>query len=181
MNRREWLAASLGLATLPEILEAQQHAREAVKSGRRTVFLDKQAALDIEALTAEIVPTTSTPGAREAGVVHFIDRALTTFDTENQAVYREGLAATQVKRAEMFPGSATCAALTSEQRIALLKSLESTPFFQLLRMHTMMGFLANPIYGGNPAGGYKTLGFQPAHMYKPPFGWYDDKANGGEN
>jgi len=59
VNRREWLAASLGLATLPEILEAQQHAREAVKSGRRTVFLDKQAALDIEALTAEIVPTTS--------------------------------------------------------------------------------------------------------------------------
>ena len=30
--------------------------------------------------------------------------------------------------------------------------MESTPFFSLLRTHTMMGFLADPRYGGNPAG-----------------------------
>lgn len=181
MNRREWIAASLGVAVLQEVLEAQQHAREAVKSGRLPVFFDSETALDVVALTAEIIPTTNTPGAKEAGVVHFIDRALTTFDEENQAVYRDGLADINAKRARMFPGSANCAALTPEQRIALLKSIESTPFFQLLRTHTILGFLADPIYGGNPAGGYKTMGFEPAHMYKPPFGWYDDKANGGGN
>lgn len=181
MNRREWLAASLGVATLPEILAAQQHAREAVKSGRQPTFFDAQGALDVESLTAEIIPTTTTPGAKEAGVVHFIDRALTTFDKGNQLAYREGLTDINSKRAQMFPGSTTCATLTPDQRIALLKSIESTPFFQLLRAHTILGFLADPIYGGNPAGGYKTMGFEPAHTYKPPFGWYDDKANGGEN
>jgi hypothetical protein len=181
LNRREWFAASLGVATLPEILAAQQHAREAVKSGRQPTFFDAQAALDVEALTAEIIPTTTTPGAKEAGVVHFIDLALTSFDKGNQPAYSEGLAEIDLKRARMFPGSVTCAALSSPQRIALLKSIESTPFFQLLRAHTIVGFLADPIYGGNPAGGYKTMGFEPAHIYKPPFGWYDDKANGGEN
>ena len=181
MNRREWLAASLGVATLPEILAAQQHAREAVKSGSPPAFFDAQAALDVEALTAEIIPTTTTPGAKEAGVVHFIDRALTTFDQGNQPAYREGLAAIDSQRARMFPGSTSCAALSSGQRIALLKSIESTPFFRLLRTHTILGFLADPIYGGNPAGGYQTMGFEPAHTFKPPFGWYDDKANGGPN
>jgi len=181
VNRRAWLAASLGAAALPEILEAQQHAREAVKTGKSAAFFDRQAALDIEALTAEIVPTTNTPGAKEAGVVHFIDRALTTFDLEKQADYRAGLVAIRAKRVEMFPGSTSCAGLTSSQRIALLKSIESTPFFQLLRTHTMLGFLADPMYSGNPEGGYKTLDFKPSHVYKPPFGWYDDKANGGEN
>lgn len=181
MDRRAWLAASLGVATWPEILEAKRRARRAVKTGKRPAILNKQAALDVEALTSEIVPTTSTPGAKEAGVVHFIDRALATFDKENQPAYREGLAAINAERARMFPGSASLAALTSAQRIELLKSVESTPFFRLLRTHTMMGFLADPVYGGKPAGGYQTLGFQPAHMYKPPFGWYDDKANGGDN
>ncbi len=169
------------MAALPEVLAAQRHAREAVKTGKQPAFLDKRAAADIEALTSEIVPTTGTPGAKEAGVVHFIDRALATFEQDNQRAYRDGLAALNAKRATMFPGSASIPALTSQQRIALLQSVESTPFFALLRTHTMMGFLADPVYGGNPAGGYRTLGFQPAHMYAPPFGWYDDKANGGEN
>jgi gluconate 2-dehydrogenase gamma chain len=181
MNRREWLAASFGAAVLPEILEAQQHAREAVKTAAKPVFFDQQTALEIEALTSEIIPTTNTPGAKEAGVIHFIDRAITTFDKERQSDYRDGMSAIQTKRAEMFPGSTSCAALTSAQRITLLKSIEKTAFFQLLRTHSIVGFLADPIYGGNPSGGYKTLNFQPAHMYKPPFGWYDDKANGGEN
>ena len=180
LNRREWIAVSVA-AAWPEILAAQQHAHEAVKAGKATAFLDPSTALDLEALTSEIIPTTETPGAKEAGVVHFIDRALTTFDREYQPAYREGMAGINAKRAEMFPGSASCAALTSAQRIALLTDIEATPFFSLLRTHTMMGFLAEPIYGGNPAGGYRTLGFEPAHTYKPPFGWYDDKANGGDN
>lgn len=176
LHRRAWLALSASA-----ILEAQHHAREAVRAGRATVFLDKQTARDIEELTAEIIPTTDTPGAREAGVVHFIDRALQTFDWENQEAYREGLQAWNAKRTEMFSSSVSFASLTSKQRVALLKALESTPFFALLRKHTIMGFLADTPYGGNPAGGYATLRFKPSHAYLPPFGWYDDKTNGGEN
>ncbi|MFN7920848.1 MAG: gluconate 2-dehydrogenase subunit 3 family protein [Bryobacteraceae bacterium] len=176
MDRRAWLAASAAA-----ILEAQHHAREAVRAGKAPVFFTKAEAADVESLTAEIIPTTETPGARKAGVVHFIDRALTTFDRDNQPAYRDGLQAWNARRLEMFAGSASFAALTSAQRVAFLHSVETTPFFSLLRKHTMMGFLADPAYGGNPAGGYATLRFTPAHAYQPPFGWYDAKANGGEN
>jgi len=98
-----------------------------VKAGKGTAFLDPLTALDLEALTSEIIPTTETPGAKEAGVVHFIDRALTTFDREYQPAYREGMAGINAKRAEMFPGSASCAALTSAQRIALSPPVAASP------------------------------------------------------
>jgi len=172
------IVSSFGLATWTEILEAQQHAREAVNSGSgKFVYFDAATAADVEALTAEIIPADENPGAKEAGVVYFIDRALTTFDKENQPAYKTGMAALNRKRLEMFPGSASCAALTSSQRIELLKSEERTPFFQVLRTHTIYGFLSDPSYGGNHDGvGYRTMQYQPAHMYKPPFGYYDAEA-----
>ena len=186
MNRREWLASGLGLTAWseigPEILEAQQHAREAAKepSPPKFVFFDAVSAAEVEALTAEIIPTDDNPGAREAGVVYFIDRALTTFDKENQAAYKAGLADLAATRIAMFPGSTSCASLTSDRRIALLQAIERTPFFQLLRTHTMYGFLSDPGYGGNRDGaGYKTMQYQPAHMYFPPFGYYDAEGNEG--
>ena len=182
MNRREWLASGLGLAMLPEILEAQEHAKEAVKSPTPPKFghFDAATAADVEALTSEIVPTDDLPGAKEAGVVYFIDKSLASFDKENQPAYQAGLADLNAKRTAMFPGSASLAALTSAQRIQLLKSVERTPFFRLLRTHTMFGFLSDPSYGGNRDGaGYKTMRYTPAHMYRPPFGFYDIPGNEG--
>ena len=182
MNRREWLAASAGLALMPEILEAQQHAQAAVKSASPAGFgyFDAATAAEVEALTGEIIPSDGTPGAKEAGVVYFIDRALNTFDKENQAAYKTGLAELNATRAAMFPGSASCAALTSAQRISLLKAVENTPFFRLLRVHTMFGALADPSYGGNRNGvGYKLMQYEPAHMYTHPFGYYDTPGNEG--
>ena len=41
--------------------------------------VDARDAIEIEAATAQIVPTDATPGAKEARVVHFIDKALSTF------------------------------------------------------------------------------------------------------
>lgn len=183
MNRREWLGTSIGLAAWPEILEAQQHAREAAGAATPPNFtwFDALSAAEVESLTGEIIPSDDTPGAREAGVVYFIDRALTTFDKENQAAYKTGLADVSAKRTAMFPGSASCVALSSAQRIQLLQSMERTPFFRLLRTHTMYGFLADPSYGGNRDGvGYKTMQYQPAHLYSPPFGYYDAEEGGAK-
>ena len=42
-------------------------------------------------MAAQIIPTDETPGAREAGVVYFVDRALTTFDVDQQPLYSAGL------------------------------------------------------------------------------------------
>src|SRR4051812_31726919 len=41
-------------------------------------------ARELDAITAAIVPTDDTPGAREANVVRFIDRSLATFAKEQR-------------------------------------------------------------------------------------------------
>src|SRR5271170_5411795 len=93
MNRRDWLISTLSMATLPEILAAQEHAHQAVQSAQPPAFgyLDRKTAADIEALAGEIIPSGETPGEREAGVVYFIDRALGSFDQGRQGLYRTGL------------------------------------------------------------------------------------------
>ncbi len=136
---------------MAEVAAAQQHAHEAVQSASPPSFqtLDPVTAAEIDAIVAQIVPSTDGPGAHEAGVIYFIDRALSTFDADLHEAYRAGMAQVQQKRKEMFPGSASIAALSSEQQIQLIHAIEHTEFFELLRTHTINGFLGNPSYGGN--------------------------------
>jgi gluconate 2-dehydrogenase gamma chain len=182
MNRRDWLISTLSMATLPEILAAQQHAHEAAQSAEPPAFsyLDKKTAADIEALAGEIIPSGETPGAREAGVIYFIDRALNTFDQGRQGLYRAGLEHADSQRKSLFPTSQSIAALPSAQRIELLRSIEKSDFFQLLRDHTICGFLSDPSYGGNRGGvGWQAIGFDNQHQHHPPFGYYDAQEKEG--
>jgi len=71
----------------------------------------------VEALTTQIIPSGGAPGAREAGVVYFIDRALATFDADKKESYRRGLARVRQARVKLFPESTASAALSSEQLI----------------------------------------------------------------
>jgi gluconate 2-dehydrogenase gamma chain len=184
-SRRDWLVATFGLAAFPEILEAQKHAHGAVNSGSTTAaleYLDASTAKEIEAMVERILPSDDTPGAKEAGVIYFIDRALTTFDKDKQDAYREGLTGVQAKRKELFPESASIAALGEPQQIELLKAVEHSDFFQLLRFHTLAGFLGDPSYGGNrDQVGWKLIGFEHAMMYQPPFGYYDRAVKEGRS
>lgn len=179
-SRREWLlASSLGLlAVWPEVLAAQEHAhRAAATPGTAFTHFDHATAAEIEAIAAHIIPTDETPGAREAGVIYFIDHALSTFDKESQEHYKSGLAELQAKRATMFPGSTSIAALKPEQQLALVKSIDGTPFFETVRTHTIIGFLNSPDEGGNrDYVGWKLLGMDPKMVYQPPFGYYDAEA-----
>lgn len=85
-----------------------------------------------------------------------------------------GIAEIQQKRKEMFPSSASIAALTGDQQIQLIHAIEHTGFFELLRTHTMYGFLGNPSYGGNrDEAGWKLIGFENRGAYQSPFGYYD--------
>lgn len=179
-TRRTLLSQCAGIAAWAEIAAAQTHAHEAVKSGAPPQFqtLDAATAGEIEALTSQIIPSGESPGAREAGVVYFIDRALATFDADKKDVYRTGMAAIQEKRREMFPASRSVATLSSEQQIALIRAIERTPFFELLRTHTAYGFLGDPAYGGNrDKAGWKLIGFEDRMAYQPPFGYYDTPGN----
>ncbi len=141
--------------------------------------LDLVTAGEIEAIANQIIPSADGPGAREAGVIFFIDRALSTFAADDREAYRIGMAQFQQKRRELFPNSTTIASLTNQQQIALIRAIEASEFFELLRTHTVLGFLGNPSYGGNRGGiGWKQIGFEDRMMYQPPFGYYDAQVNG---
>jgi gluconate 2-dehydrogenase gamma chain len=173
ISRRQWLALTPLSAA---VLAAQQHAHDVTHAAKPATFsvLSEAEAREIEALAAQIIPSDSTPGAREAGVIYFIDRALATFDAGKHAVYTEGLRQAQDKRRELFPDSQSIAALKADEQIRLLHAIENTEFFDQLRTHTVMGFFGDPSYGGNRGqAGWKLIGFEDKHHFEPPFGYYD--------
>jgi len=169
-----WLAAAW-----PEVVAAQQHAQHTMRAVAAGVpakleYLTPSQAAEIEAITAVIIPTTDTPGAREAGVVYFIDRALHTFDADQQKPFADVLAFVDSKRKEMFPASASFASLPAAQQRELIKAIEKTPAFGMLRFVTVCGFLSNPEDGGNrEMAGWKLISFDAAPTHTPPFGYYD--------
>lgn len=181
-RRRDWMLAwSLGLAAAwHEVVAAQAHAHQAAQTGRAAPlsYFSREAAAEVEAIAAQIIPTTDTPGAREAGVIYFIDRALTTFDKDKRQTYRSGMAELQAKLAEMFPRSKRIAALEPEQQLAVVKAIEGTAFFELVRLHSILGFFGSPSRGGNrDLVGWTLLGMEDKAVFEAPFGYYDAQAH----
>jgi hypothetical protein len=166
-----WVAANY-----PGILAAQEYVRQATQAGqlpRLAVFTEAQAA-EIEAMTVQIIPTDETPGAREARCLYFIDRALSTFARSSQPAYIQGLRELQAKTQQFYPDAGKFSALTSEQQIKTLTEIEKTPFFNMVRTHTIIGFFARPLHGGNfDKIGWTLIGYDDSLNHKPPFGYYD--------
>ena len=178
ISRRQWLALTPLSAA---VLAAQQHAHDVISAAKPATFsvLSAADAREIEALAAQIIPTDTSPGAREAGVIYFIDRALATFDADKRALYTQGLKKAHATRLELFPNSQSIAALQPDDQIRLLHAIENTDFFELLRTHTIMGFFGNPSYGGNrDMAGWKLIGFEDKFHFEPPFGCYDGPESG---
>ena len=58
--------------------------------------------------------------------------------------------------------------------IKVLTAMEKTPFFNLVRTHTITGFFASPALGGNAGKvGWKLVNYDDSLNHKPPFGYYD--------
>ena len=169
------MSACLTIAASAEFTAALAHAQATISSPNpKFEYLDPATAAELDALTALIIPSDDGPGAHEAGVVFFIDRALATFAAEDRPSYRDGLATLQNSRAQFFPKSTSIHLLSQSEQITLLKSIQHSDFFDLLRTHTVLGFLGNPSYGGNRDGiGWQRIGFDHHMAYKPPFGYYD--------
>jgi gluconate 2-dehydrogenase gamma chain len=174
------MAATLGAAALPsgwtEIAQALDtaHAAGRLAGDVKTSFLSAAEAADVDAVAAQIIPTDGTPGAREAGVVYFIDRALATFLSQLASDYRAHLAVFQAEFRRQHPGAASFASLPSEQQVEYLKTVDRTPFFDTTRLLTLLGMFSLPRYGGNRDGaGWALLGFADQHVFHPPFGHYD--------
>jgi gluconate 2-dehydrogenase gamma chain len=202
-NRRDFLLRSCSSVTAvwlsvhwPALLSAATYAQAAAQSPATTKleFLTPEQAKEIDAITARIIPTDETPGAREAGVVYFIDRALTTFAIDDQETYREGLPEIQARTHELFSELDKFSAASPEQQDQILHSFDeratsdrrpyrpraaAESFFDTLRLHTIVAFLLDPDAGGDPNGvGWKVIGREREHMFEPPFGYYDKNYPG---
>jgi gluconate 2-dehydrogenase gamma chain len=147
--------------------------REAVPPAKLEVLSAEEAA-EIEAAACRIIPSDSSPGAREAGVIYFIDRALATFAADQREGYTQGLPVLRAKTREMFPSVSKFSQASPDQQDAVLKALEGQPIFELIYEYTVMGFLCVPERGGNRGKvGWKQIGFDDSPAFAPPFGYYD--------
>jgi len=92
---------------------------------------------DLDTIAALILPSDDLPGAREARVVDFIDRALASFAADQQPLSRV---------ARRHPLAGSFADLPEADAVALLHGLEAerSDFFEAARVATISGFLANP-------------------------------------
>jgi len=147
-------------AYLPSLREAE-HA------------LSADEAAMVEAIGARIWPgSPSDPGAREAGTVHYVDRALAGAYAVWLPTYRAGLrqldAAAKKKHGKSFVALAPRkqdAMLTalSEGRLAGVQ--DGARFFVVVRVHTLEGLFADPMYGGNRGlVGWRAVGY-PGPFY----------------
>src|SRR5215813_14380117 len=112
LDRRSFLSLSAAgfsaawlTAQWPAMVSASTHAHAAVASPEppKFEFFTPQEAAEVEALASRIIPSDETPGAKEAGDIYFIDRALVTFAVNSQKEYREGLPEAQARVTELYP------------------------------------------------------------------------------
>lgn len=182
-SRREFLRASLigagaawATANAGGIAEAYAFVQQSTRGGATPAFgfFTAAQAAEIEAMAAQIIPTDSTPGAREARVIVFIDRILTTFEKDAQADYTKGLAELAAQAKQLVPAATSFAALSSADQIKVLTAMEKGAFFNMVRTHTVTGFFAAPSHGGNQGKvGWALVKYDDALHHTPPFGYYD--------
>ena len=188
LSRREFfLQSGLYGGSLLLLLNAPRpRALEAAQESSRREVLGETQWKTVEAITGRIIPTDHEPGAIEANCVNFIDKALAHEDAKMKPIYEKGLAGLDLVSKHRF--TKPFVDLAPEQQDDILAALEAgkaegwpsggvtaAAFFATVRMHTIVGFLADPKYGGNrgyagwkvlgyPGGGHHLGGYSPAQM-----------------
>jgi gluconate 2-dehydrogenase gamma chain len=183
-SRRAFLAQAGAVAgsgwlafNAPLLLAAGQAAEEQRTAGAGWVNMTPGQASGFAAIVDQIIPPDDLPGASDAGVVYFIDQALSGFAAAMGDLLKEGLADLDRRALAAHPGSGGFAGLASEQQTDVLRSAETTPFFNQMIFLTHCGMFALPSWGGNRGrAGWAILGFDDRHAWEPPFGYYDAEA-----
>jgi gluconate 2-dehydrogenase gamma chain len=187
MRRRQFLilsAASVGGVLVYSLdrrasrLFAQEKSTQTLKISLR--FFTEEEALVVAAAAARIFPgDDSSPGAKEAGVVIYIDRQLAGPYGHDRYRYTQGPFNENAPREFGYQGKATPAetyreglkglkgfdGLSPEEQDAKLRQIESTHFFALMRQNTIEGMFCDPIHGGNvDMVGWQLVGFPGPRM-----------------
>src|SRR2546428_11962067 len=147
-------------------------------------FLNHDQAATMLAFTERLMPgAPGKPGARDAGVLNYIDLALAGAYADLQDFYRRGL--TSLDAYCRNSHSASFVRLDPARQDAVIAALEegkatgfswptSQAFFNTVRTHTMEGMFADPVYGGNKDfAGWRLVGFPGA---QPAFSAADMKS-----
>jgi len=157
------------------------------------IFFNELEAQTVEAVAARIIPGDATdPGAREAGVVTYIDRSLAGFLRDLQTFYRRALQELDDYSRDRHNG--LFRELTEGDQDRVLAELDSVSivetesreygtdalqdenkegdesvstllirFFSIIREHVLQGMFCDPAYGGNrDTVGWKMVGFPGA-------------------
>ncbi len=180
LTRRQFLRAtsenarnSFILLTAPALLTAGQQAHAAMLAGEELTTLTAIEAAELEAIAARIIPTDDTPGAKEAGVIYFMDNVLGTSRAELLPELRAGLSQLQ-RSADSEFGNPMFSSLSVTQQDSLLKHIEKTPFFNAVRYLSVAGMFSMPSLGGNrDRVGWEVMGFEDRHAWMSPYGYYD--------
>ena len=182
VSRRQFLqsASSLsGIAYLrltgPALAAIAQAARAAKQESSSYRVLSKVEAADFEAIAARIIPTTDTPGATEAGVIHFFDNAFADEMSDQLDAARTGLATFNAAIKDTGSSADRFSDLDPDAQDAFLHTQDTSEFFDLVRLMTIYGFFAMGQYGGNKDHvGWDLIGFEGHHGgWTYPFGDYD--------
>jgi gluconate 2-dehydrogenase gamma chain len=153
---------------------AQAHAH-----GGHGAFLNDEDAATVTAFAERLMPgAPGTPGARDAGVLNYIDLALAGAYSDLQDFYRRGLAALEAYCRKTHDASfVKLNAAKQDEVIAALEQGKDTgftwpsaqAFFNTVRTHTMEGMFADPVYGGNKDfAGWRLIGFPGAQPLFSP-------------
>jgi len=129
------------------------------------------------------------PGARDAGVLNYIDLALAGAYSDLQDFYRRGLSSLDAFCRNTH--KARFVDLDAARQDAVITALEqgkasefawpsAQAFFNTLRTHTMEGMFADPVYGGNKDfSGWLLVGFPGAQPLFSPADLASKEAFGG--
>jgi gluconate 2-dehydrogenase gamma chain len=159
VSRRELLkrmgiagAAVLALPELSRVLSFTEQARHAGSPAgqvlAQTSTLTAAETATLAAVCARLIPTDENgPGAAEARASVYIGRALGGWLAGSREDYRAGLSA--IDEAARARNGRRFVDLSPADQDSVLADIEQTPFFGLVRTHTIQGTFCDPVYGGN--------------------------------
>ena len=162
----------IGVPTLIAITEAACSAKQEAAPFTTLSIAD---AADLAAIAARIMPSTDTPGATEAGVIYFIDRALGAEMQGMQESLQTGLGSLNARVVNQHSDIDRFSGLNDDAQDELLTAIEGDGFFNSMWMLTITGFFAMSSYGGNKNNiAWDLIGFNGNHgAWEYPFGYYD--------
>lgn len=174
MNRREFLQWSGGVWAAA--LAARPLAALAAQQTTTPATLRPAEYQSMAAACEQIIPTVDGYGASTANCANFIDKLLANEERAALPLYRQAFADIDRHARSRWQKSFATAGPAAQREC--LENLEDgllqqwqakvgqQPFFEMLRFHTILGFLAAPKFGGNADfSGWRALHF-PGHLHE---------------